>query len=222
MDDKQWIEKVFFEEMVECYMLADLAKIEGNYDVSSKCGNCNFPLALQIFSCMDFIGWLIGDPKNKPEETSKNIESFISNLFDDTRKSQVQEVVKFTKIFRHGLAHEYFAKGAGISRNGKELLSIDLDKEVLVLDADVLLGEFRSAVKRLKKRVEQELALGKAIKKRYKELQKENSLITKGLIRKSSGQNTVTKTTSLNLPVYSSGASISPSVTLPPELNNKL
>lgn len=63
MDDKEWIRDVFFGEIIECYMLADLAKIEGNYDSSNKCGNCNFPLALQIFSCMDFIGWLISNPK---------------------------------------------------------------------------------------------------------------------------------------------------------------
>lgn len=76
MDDKEWINKVFFGEIVDCYMLADLSKIEKNFDSTNECGNCNFPLALQIFSCMDFIGWVISNPKNRPDDTSGNINLF--------------------------------------------------------------------------------------------------------------------------------------------------
>lgn len=222
MNDKEWIKQVFFGEIIECYMLADLAKIEGNYDPSNKCGNCNFPLALQIFSCMDFIGWLISEPKNNTDETAKNIESFVSSLFSPTRKMQVQEVTKFAKIFRHGLSHEYFAKASGISRKGKELLSVDLDEEILVLDAGILLEEFRASIKRLRQRVENEPSLGSEIRTRYTEMQNDNSLVTRGIISKSQGQNTVTKSISLNLPTYASNASVAPpSITLPPEAKAK-
>ncbi len=218
MNDEEWIDKVFFNEIIGCYMLADLAKIEANYDPSNKCGNCNFPLALQIFSCMDFIGWLISNPKNKPDETAKNIESFVT-LFSPTRKIQVQEVTKFAKIFRHGLAHEYFAKDSGISRKGKELLSVDLDKETLVLDADVLLEEFRNSIKILRQKIENDSNLGSETRRRYVEMQDDNSLVTKGIISKSQGNNTVTKSISLNLSTYSSNASVAPpSITLPPNI----
>lgn len=218
MNDKKWISKVFFSEIIECYMLADLVKIEGNYDPAKKCGNCNFPLALQIFSCMDFIGWLISDPKNNLDETAKNIESFVT-LFSPARKLQVQEVTKFAMIFRHGLAHEYFAKGSGISRKGKELLTVDLDKEVLVLDADILLKEFRTSIESLRQRIEKEPNLGSEIRACYTQLQHDNSLVTKGVISKSQGNNTVTKSDSLNLPTYSSNASVAPpSTTLAPDI----
>lgn len=217
MSGENWIKQVFFGEIIQCYMLADLAKIEGNYDPSNKCGNCNFPLALQIFSCMDFIGWLISNPKNQPDETAKNIESFVSNLFSTTRKMQVQEVTKFAKIFRHGLAHEYFAKDSGISRKGKELLSVDLDKEVLVLDADILLEEFRASIERLRQKIENDPSLGSEIRTRYTEMQNDNSLVTRGIISKSQGQNAITKSISLNLPTYASNASVAPpSITLAP------
>lgn len=198
MNDKEWINKVFFNEIVECYMLADLAKIEGNYNPSKHCGNCNFPLALQIFSCMDFIGWLISTLKNKPDETLKNIESFIM-LFSPTRKLQVQEATKFTQIFRHGLAHEYFAKNSGISRKGNELLSVDLDKEILVLDADILLEEFKTSIESLRQKIEKNPNLGIQIRTRYTELQNNNLAVTKSV--------------SPNLSPCSSNASVAPSST---------
>lgn len=218
MNDEEWIDKVFFGEIVDCYMLADLAKIEANYDTAKNCGNCNFPLALQIFSCMDFIGWLISNPKNKPDDTTNNIETFIDTLFSEPRKTQIKEVNKFTKIFRHGLAHEYFAKNAGVSRKGIELLSIDLDKEALILDADVLLAEFRDSITYLKTRFTSQPELGKEMRLRYEEMQNVNSLVADGLIIKSQSQGTTTISVSTILPVFSSNATVPPpSVTLPPK-----
>src|SRR3990167_8846509 len=107
------------------------------------------------------------------------------------------EVDKFIKIFRHGLTHEYFAKSAGISRKGTELLSIDIVKEALVLDADVLLGEFRSSITELRKKVNEDTALATQIKTRYLEMRNNNSLVTQGIISRSQGNNTITRSTSL-------------------------
>jgi len=223
MDDKEWINKVFFNEIVECYMLADLAKIEENYDPSKKCGNCNFPLALQVFSCMDFIGWLISDHRNKKEDTSGNINSFIDNLFSSTRGEQIKQVEGFVNIFRHGLAHEYFAKGCGISRKKGELLWLDFDNNSINLDADVLLEKFRLCIDVLKKKISGNPNLANQIRKRYEKKQDDNSLVKKGLIIISSDKDTTTKSTSINLPTYSSGASIaSRYTTLPPDSKRKI
>lgn len=125
--------------------------------------------------------------------------------------------MQFTNIFRHGLAHEYFAKGSGIARKGKELLGIDLDKEALVLDADILLEEFKASIKLLREKVNKDPNLGGEMRVRYEEMQVNNSLVAKGIISKSVGQDTVTRSTGLNLPIYSSNVSVAPpSITLPP------
>lgn len=222
MDDREWINKIFFEEIVQCYMLADLSKIESNYNPAVRCGNCNFPLALQIFACMDFIGWLISDPRNKKEDTSGNINSFINNLFSSTRGRQIKQVEGFVNIFRHGLAHEYFAKGCGISRKKGELLWLDFDNNSINLDADVLLEEFRLCINVLKKKISSNPNLANHIRKGYKEMQADNSLVNKKLIVISSSKDTTTKSTSINLPTYSSGASIAPPcTTLPPDSKRK-
>jgi hypothetical protein len=219
MEDSEWINTVFFGEIVECYMLADLEKIQGNFDPSNECGNCNFPLALQIFSCIEFIGWLISNPKNSLTNTSDNIYFFISYLFSDKSRQQVKEISKFIKIFRHGLSHEYFAKSAGVSRGGKDLLSIDIKREILVLDSEVLLKEFKSSIYRLRNIVAKDSAIAHQIRTRYLEIQKNNSLVTTGIINKSQDRNTVTTSSSLQVPTYPSNASVAPSVTLPPQIS---
>ena len=218
MDDKEWIDKIFFGEIVQCYMLADLSKVESNYNPDEKCGNCNFPLVLQIFACIDFIGWLISDPRNKKNDTSGNINSFIDSLFSPIKNDEIKKVERFVNIFRHGLAHEYFAKGCGVSRKKKDLLWLDLDNNSINLDADILLEEFRSSIDLLKGKVNNNPNLANHIRKGYKKIQDDNSLVEKGLIVVSSGEYTTTKSTSINLPTYSSGASIAPpSTTLPPD-----
>ena len=97
-------------------------------------------------------------------------------------------------------------------------MSIDIEKETLVLDADVLLKEFRSAIENLRLRVDNDDELITRIRTRYQEMQENNSLVTKGIISKSQGENTTTRSTSLKLPIYPSNASVAPPVTLPPEL----
>lgn len=223
MDDKEWIDKIFFEEIIQCYMLADLSKLESNYNPKVGCGNCNFPLALQIFACMDFIGWLISSPRNIKGDTKGNINSYIDNLFSSLRKERIKQVEGFVNIFRHGLAHEYFAKGCGISRKKGELLWLDFDNNSVNLDADVLLEEFKLSIVVLKKKISDNTSLVNHIRKGYEEMQDENSLVKKGLIVISSGKNTTTKSTSINLPTYSFGASIEPpSTTLPPDSKRKI
>lgn len=223
MDNKEWIDKIFFGEIINCYVLADLSKIESNYNPNERCGNCNFPLALQIFACMDFIGCLISNPRNRKDDTNGNINSFIDNLFSTTKREEIKKVERFVNIFRHGLAHEYFAKGCGISRKGKDLLWLDLDKNSINLDADVLLEEFRLSIDMLKKKISDNPNLANHIRKGYEEMQEDNSLVKKGLIVISSGKDTTTKSTSINLPTYSSGASIAPpSITLPPDRKRKI
>ncbi|MEK7534737.1 MAG: hypothetical protein AAB600_05430 [Patescibacteria group bacterium] len=220
MNDKEWLDKIFFGEIIQCYMLADLSKIESNYNPDKECGNCNFPLALQIFACMDFIGWLISDPRNRKDDTKGNINSY-TDLFSSPRKEQIRQPEGFVNIFRHGLAHEYFAKGCGISRKRKDLLWLDLDNNSVNLDADILLEEFRSSIDVLREKINANLA--NHIRKGYEEIQDDNSLVKKGLIVISSDKSTTTKSTSINLPIYSSGASIAPpSTTLPPDSKRKI
>ena len=200
----------FIAEVVDGWMLGDLKRMVTEIKhYPDSAGNCNFPIALYTFTCIEFLGYLTS-PTPIPDgqgSTFSRIWSYIDSFFSETYKQQLNPYRdRFVNIFRHGLAHEYFAKSAGVSRTHPKLLREE--GGVPILDADRFYDAFRESVVGLKEAVNQDKeAIVERITTRYTAKQRGYTEVT-----------TTTTTTS------SSGASIAPKLqdikqttTLPPE-----
>ena len=169
----------FFDDVVSGWKIGDLDNLETKIPhVSSTNGNCNFPIALYVFSCLEFLGYLTSptliESKN-PGFTAARINAYMDMFFDPGYLSQIApHRTKFVTIFRNGLAHEYFAKGAGVSRNTGILLRVDFTG-IIILDADEMYKAFKKSVEKLKKDItDNKDNLAERIITRYSQMQVDN------------------------------------------------
>ena len=171
MEDKtQWLNG-FLAEVVDGWMLKDLERLLNDIPHRpNEAGNCNFPIALYIFSCLDFLGHLTSTnliSSNQPGFTQARIMNFIDDFFPDDFRQKIQpHRNSFVNIFRNGLAHEYFAKSAGISRTETEPLQVN-NQGMLTLDADRFAEAFRKSVERLKEAIKTDANLAERMADRY-------------------------------------------------------
>lgn len=156
MDSRtQWLNN-FIAEVIDGWMLKDLKRLLSITHLPKKVGNCNFPIALYVFACIEFLGQLTSvTPINNNQSgyTKDSILGFINNFFPEDFKQKIQPYSSnFVNIFRNGLAHNYFAKSAGISRTETEPLQVN-DQGMLVLDADRFAGAFMASIEKLKESI---------------------------------------------------------------------
>jgi len=185
MEEKiKWL-KGFITEVIDGWMLNDLERLINDIPHRpGKAGNCNFPIALYVFACIEFLGQLTSvvpiDTK-EPGHTQKSIMGFIDTYFpeDFKRKTQLYRS-NFVNIFRHGLAHNYFAKYAGVSRTESEPLQVD-SEGMLVLDADRFVEAFKSAINTLKEAIKNDTELTQRMVDRYNKQYKDNRLRFKAI-----------------------------------------
>jgi len=104
--------------------------------LAGQAGNINFPLALCVLSYMEFLGsFLLG----KKGGFTQNVSKYIKECFINHQKEYPINILR--DIYRNGLSHEYFSRGA-ISREG-EHPAVYRDKNIgLVLDAQSLAEDF--------------------------------------------------------------------------------
>lgn len=155
MDDHTELAKKFLSDVVMGWMLGDLENIVTKIKpVENGSGNCNFPIALYIFSCIEFLGFLSSDviiSEDSRNYTKSRVWSYMNSFFNENYLSQIRPYEdNFVSIFRHGLAHEFFAKAAGVSRNTGTLITYDERLKSLVLDADEFYQAFKSSVENLR------------------------------------------------------------------------
>lgn len=174
MDKKIEALNNFISQVVDGWMLSDLATLTTISHKPGAAGNCNFPIALYIFSCVEFLGQLtFFGTLGKQVYTKGAVLSFIEDYFPDDFKLKLQpHKNEFVNIFRNGLAHNYFAKAAGVSRTKTEPFS--MEDGCLVLDADRFADAFRLAVDKLKSTIQNDPQLAKRIVDRYEEQVNEN------------------------------------------------
>ena len=171
MDDKtQWLNN-FIADVVDGWMLKDLERLL--HDIPHhprKAGNCNFPIVLYVFACIEFLGQLTPvTPINtkQPGYTQDSILGFIDDFFPDDFKQKIQpHRNRFVTIFRNGLSHNYFAKYAGVSRTENEPLWVN-PEGMLVLDADRFAEAFRTAIDNLKEAIKTDAQLTERMVDRY-------------------------------------------------------
>lgn len=171
MDDRtQWLND-FIKEVVDGWMCQDLDRLLTDIPHRpSMAGNCNFPIALYIFACLEFLGHLTSPAlidNNQPSYSRDRILSYIDNFFPEEFVQGIQPYRNnFVNIFRNGLAHEYFAKSAGVSRTESHPLQIDNEGR-LILDADRFAEAFKISVEKLKEVTRNDSVLTDRIVERY-------------------------------------------------------
>ncbi len=158
----------FIAEVVDGWMLTDLERLTSIPHRSGAAGNCNFPIALYTFACVEFLGQLTFSGKSLPKKgyAQASIMGFIDDYFPDDFKEKLKPHRRnFVNIFRNGLAHNYFAKAAGISRTKADPFTVENNH--LVLDADQFAEAFKLAVEKLKKVLKTDTKLMELMVNRY-------------------------------------------------------
>lgn len=167
MDKKIEALNNFIAQVVDGWMLGDLTTLTAIPHNPGTSGNCNFPIALYTFSCVEFLGQLTFSGTLPPSGYTKaSVLGFIDDFFPDDFKQKLQpHNNEFVNIFRNGLAHNYFAKAAGVSRTKTEPFS--MEDGCLVLDADLFADAFRLAVNKLKTTIQNDTQLAERMVDRY-------------------------------------------------------
>ncbi len=162
-------------KVIDGYMLTDLKRIVDLPVVPNHVGNCNFPIVIYIFSCMEFLGILVSEVPipDRIGATQDRVWAYMELTFGKNFQAFQQHRDTFIQIFRHGLIHEYFAKNAGVSRKHPELFGTSPGGKI-VLDADKFYEAFRDSCDRLKSLVNTSEELAQRISERYLELQQRN------------------------------------------------
>lgn len=138
----------FYERYINHWMRSDINSMRDH-------GN-NFPLALCTLSYIEFLGSILTGNGAKGEGKN-NTKTYLENCFDN--KHYLDKIEILWDVFRNGLAHDYFPRGAVskvgpgpmININGKMVLNImdfsqeflaSLDKFKAVLDKEESTANF--------------------------------------------------------------------------------
>lgn len=161
--------------VIDGYMLGDLRKMVDLPVVPNQTGNCNFPITLYIFSCIEFLGTLVAETPipDGHGATQARFWAYVELTFGNNLQTFQQHRNNFIQIFRHGLTHEFFAKNAGISRQHDEVFSTS-EGGKLVLDADKFNDIFKESCETLKALLDDSEDLKERVAGRYLELQQRN------------------------------------------------
>ena len=167
-----WVKNELLSKIVRGYIVGDLRRMLNIEVVPNYDGNCNFPIALYTLTSMDFLGYLIAEQEFRLDGgTVGRINAYIEMVFDSEDRRKLKPYMEhFVAKFRHGLAHEFFPKRAGISRGNSEIMTWSKEDECWVLDADRLAEMFLGSVANLEKLVD-DVRVGVKIFDRYKKKQ---------------------------------------------------
>lgn len=166
-----FVKNYIFGKVIKTFMVEDLKSMLG-IDPNKE-GACNFPIALYTLSCIDYLGYLIADKtySRYGRDTDKRIRDYINMTFDEIDKeSLVLYLEKLVDQFRHGLAHEYFPKLAGISRITSKV--VVLDKDMVILNADIFANMFLKSLQNLESLLDDNFCL--KIHDRYNSIYNDN------------------------------------------------
>jgi hypothetical protein len=150
----------YITEIVKGHMVGDIKRLLNIKVIpGTSHGNCNFPIVLYVFSCMDFLGYLVAIEEYSlyGRDTEKRVMAYIDQMFSYEAKKEIEPHRKwFVDTFRHGLSHEFFPKMAGVSRTNAKLMTLRPDG-YWVLDADILARMFIQSTDNLVKKTEDEI-----------------------------------------------------------------
>ena len=168
----------------------------------------NFFIALCVSVSMEHLGsFLLGEDGN----FEKNVKEYIDKCFSNPGEYPI-EILK--DIYRNGLAHEFFPRGA-VSRAGERPTIFVDDKIGIVLDAQTFAKDFLDSLDKFKTELDNAKydQRMQQIKQKVRNWQAEHKSIIDNLPKKSVASiSTNTSTSSAT----SEGPSIPPPVSIPP------
>lgn len=154
----------FIKKYVLGWMKRDFEKIIEKIPViPNEPGNIGFFLALSVLVSIDALGgFLLGENKGFKE----NVKEYISKCF---RKPGDYRIKILQDVYRNGLAHEFFSRGA-VTR-GSSCPAMFRDKKIgVTLDANTLAKDFLESLNKFTEDLTEE-----NYQKRSKQLQKKIS-----------------------------------------------
>jgi len=197
------------------YMVEDLKSLLAIDKTPGRVGACNFPIALYVLSCMDYLGFLVAtiEYRTKGEDTLERIRSYADACFPEfTKKELAGKWPAVKDIFRNGLTHVFFPKQGGVSRVGSQnVLAVSADGRC-VLDADALAHAFIASIDNLKSLLMTDDALCERLFDRYQFLDNKRPAATIPQTSATVSNSAATFTTTS--PVLSSKTTL----TLPPKM----
>ena len=129
------------------YIVGDLKRMLDIEVIPDHDGNVNFPIALYTLTSMSFLGYLIAERELLNDW--ERIDTYIEVMFNSEDKSEIEpHKEEFSNKYRNGLAHEFFPKMAGISRENNQLMTQSTEG-YWVLDADILAKMFMKSTDNL-------------------------------------------------------------------------
>jgi len=141
---------VFLNEIVFGWIKRDFERMISEIPVRpGEAGNINFFLALNVLASMESLGgFLLGRDRG----FEGNVREYINKCFLKPEEYKI-EILK--NIYRNGLAHEFFPRGA-VSRAG-EHPAIFVDNKIgVVLDAETLVNDFLGSLEKFRSELDEE------------------------------------------------------------------
>lgn len=115
-------------------------------DFRREAGNINLPLALCIMAYLEYLGGFL---RGRDGGFTPNARIYIQECFNNPGDYPIELL---RDLFRNGLAHEYFARGA-ISRDGnRPPLYRRFDNEV-ILDIETMVADFLQSLDRFREKL---------------------------------------------------------------------
>jgi len=145
-----------FDNEISFYVLPDVERLTNEIrpDSNGQRG-CTVPLAMMLFSIIDFFGFLMRDDENaRKTETLQNYEYLLTKSGYFPRiYSEGKNCKKIVKLFRHGMIHQFFPKASAISKAGKDkpLIFEDVSGtiKIPILNVDVLSKDLVDAISKI-------------------------------------------------------------------------
>ncbi|MCC6909120.1 MAG: hypothetical protein IT430_14350 [Phycisphaerales bacterium] len=114
----------YFKDSIEVYTIPCIRRLRDEIRPDEQgLQGCTVALALATFAVLDLFGFLLRpDSDAVKTEARKNLE-FIFTRCETLFEPQLDEAVAelLILVFRHGVVHQYFAKSAGLAREGNRL-----------------------------------------------------------------------------------------------------
>jgi len=139
----------FLKDIVFGYIKRDLERMVSEVPVRPRQhGNINFFLALCTLVSIEYLGgFLLGEDKGFED----NAREYVDRCFPNPEEYPI-EILK--EIYRNGLAHEFFPRGAVSRANERPPIFVD-SKIGVVLDTETLVNDFLNSLDKFQDEIDE-------------------------------------------------------------------
>jgi len=139
----------FLDKIVFGYIKKDFERLLSLKPIPYGDGNINFFLALCVLVTIDFLGgFLLGGNRRFKENT----KGYMNRCFNNPSEYPIG-ILK--DIYRNGLAHDFFPRGAVTRDNRHPAVYLDKNRGMPVLDSETLARDFLVSLNEFKNKLEE-------------------------------------------------------------------